>query len=219
MKVTTDACLFGAWCAEEIKKSVFGNCSLLDIGTGTGLISLMIAQKNNCLSDAVEIDRSAAQQAVENIKASPWKGTIQVCQKNILEHTDKKYSVIVSNPPFYENELQSANKKKNEAHHDSGLKLTGLFSYLKKQLSTDGHFYLLLPYKRIAEAEKLLSRESLFIEKKVIVSTSLTNKPFRIMIKGKHQAAIKEETHFYIKDEQQYSNEFVQLLKDYYLYL
>jgi tRNA1Val (adenine37-N6)-methyltransferase len=220
MKVTTDACLFGAWSAEEINNSNLENCSLLDIGTGTGLLSLMVAQKNDCLIDAVEIDKSATQQAAENIEASPWKEKIQVYQKDILEHRAKQYSVIVSNPPFYENELQSINEKKNEAHHDAGLKFTELFPYLKKHLSTDGHFYLLLPYKRIDEAEQLLRKENLFIKKKIIVSTSHNHKPFRVMIKGSQHETTKEEMNLYINTtEQQYSKEFVQLLKDYYLYL
>jgi tRNA1Val (adenine37-N6)-methyltransferase len=220
MKITTDACLFGAWCAAEIKIGNSENNSLLDIGTGTGLLSIMIAQKNNCLIDTVEIDKSAAQQAEENIAASPWQERILVHQKNILEYTGKQYFAIVTNPPFYENELQSTNKKKNEAHHDAGLKLTELFAYLKKHLSQDGHFYLLLPYKRIDEAEKILKREELFIEKKVIVSTSPLHKPFRVMIKGRQLKTTKEESVLYINiSKQQYSNEFVQLLKDYYLYL
>lgn len=220
MKVTTDACLFGGWCAEEINKSNLESCSLLDIGTGTGLLSLMIAQKNKCIIDAVEIDESAAQQAIENSEASPWKERISVHQKNILEHTDKQYSVIVCNPPFYEKELKSTNEKKNEAHHDSSLKLIELFSYLNSRLLGDGNFYLLLPYKRIKEAEKLLQKEGLLIEKKIIVATSPNHKPFRVMIKGGQRKTIKDEVHLYITNsEQQYSEEFVELLKDYYLYL
>jgi tRNA1Val (adenine37-N6)-methyltransferase len=168
----------------------------------------------------VEIDKSAAQQASENIEASPWKEKIQVYQKDILENTIKQYSVIVSNPPFYENELHSTNEKKNEAHHDVSLKLTKLFPYLKKHLLANGHFYLLLPYKRIDEAEEILREEELFIEKKLSVFTSPLHNPFRVMIKGGQQETIKEEMRLYITNrEQQYSNEFIQLLKDYYLYL
>ena len=193
MKVTTDACLFGAWCAEEMQKNDQENNSLLEIGTGTGLLSLMIAQKNNCIIDSIEIDKSAAQQATENIEASPWNERISVHQKNILEHSGKEYSVIVTNPPFYENELQSTDERKNEAHHSAGLTFNELFSYLEKHLLTDGNFYLLLPYKRIEEAENFLREKGLFIEKKVIVSTSPNHKPFRVMIKGGKQESTKEQ--------------------------
>jgi tRNA1Val (adenine37-N6)-methyltransferase len=220
MKVTTDACLFGAWCADEIRKSSQQNCSLLDIGTGTGLLSLMIAQKYDCIIDAVEIDENATQQAAENINASPWKEKIQLHQKDILEFKEKKYSIIVSNPPFYEKELQSPNDKRNDAHHGTSLKLVDLFLYLKEHLSANGNFYLLLPYKRIIEAEKILNQKNLFAQKKIIVSTSPQHSPFRVLIKGGHEPVIAEESPFYITDEKQnYSKEFASLLKDYYLYL
>jgi tRNA1Val (adenine37-N6)-methyltransferase len=220
MKVTTDTCLFGAWCAEEMRKNDQGNNSLLDVGAGTGLLSLMIAQKNNCIIDAIEIDKSAAQQATENIKASPWNERISVHRKNILEHSGQEYSVIVSNPPFYENELQSTNERKNQAHHGADLTFNELFSYLENHLLTDGDFYFLLPYKRIDDAERILREKGLFIEKKVIVSTSPNHQPFRVMIKGGKQKYTKEEMCLYINDgDQQYSKKFIQLLKDYYFYL
>src|SRR5688572_25058776 len=122
MKVTTDACLFGAWCATEINQD---NKRLLDIGTGTGLLSLMIAQKNKLLIDAVEIEEQAAVQAVENVKASPWKESVHVIHKNIRDfNSEKKYNYIISNPPFYENELSGERMEKNIAHHDAGLKMS-----------------------------------------------------------------------------------------------
>src|SRR6188472_471230 len=84
MKVTTDACLFGSWCAEEIKKDTgeTERKNLLEIGAGSGLLSLMIAQKNNCRIEAIEIDDDAAQQAKENIRSSPW------IEQIILHHND-----------------------------------------------------------------------------------------------------------------------------------
>ncbi|MDQ6609132.1 MAG: 50S ribosomal protein L11 methyltransferase, partial [Bacteroidota bacterium] len=78
MKVTTDGCLFGSWCANEIYKLIHSQVYLLDIGAGTGLLSLMIAQKNKCVIDAIEIDKEAAMQAIENISASPWNKKIYV---------------------------------------------------------------------------------------------------------------------------------------------
>jgi tRNA1Val (adenine37-N6)-methyltransferase len=220
MKVTTDACLFGAWCAEEIKKEVQQNCFLLDIGTGTALLSLMIAQKNDSIIDAVEIDENAAQQALENTNGSPWKERIKVHHSDILNFTDRQYDVIISNPPFYENELQSANQRKNQAHHGTDLKLADLFYFIKNQLSPAGKFYLLLPYKRMTESEILMGKEKLFVEQKIIVATSPLHSPFRIMIKGSRKTEAAQEKYFFINSQQQeYSNEFISLLKDYYLYL
>jgi tRNA1Val (adenine37-N6)-methyltransferase len=222
MKVTTDACLFGAWCAEEMSNEPQEETkNILEIGSGSGLLSLMIAQKNDCLIDAIEIDEEAAQQAKENISLSAWKDNVKLHHADVLNFSfNQSYNVIVSNPPFYENEIESANKQKNLAHHGNGLKLSELFSLVKKQLATHGNFYLLLPFKRKSEAEKILRRENLFIQKMIIVSQSVKHQPFRLMIKAGHAPMQIEEKHIFITDEkQQYTLEFVSLLKDYYLYL
>src|SRR5215213_2272797 len=92
MKVTTDSCFFGAWAAEKIKNDELKIKNVLDIGTGTGLLSIMIAQKKEVAIDAVEIDNDASQQAKENVEASPWKNRIRIFNENILSfEPDKKY--------------------------------------------------------------------------------------------------------------------------------
>lgn len=223
MKVTTDACLFGSWCAEEIKNDGRGSGrkTLLEIGAGSGLLSLMIAQKNNCFVDAVEIDADASQQATQNIQASPWKEQIVLHHHDVLKFPfSKSYDIIVSNPPFYEQELASGNKQKDTAHHGEGLKLSELALLIKQRLSPGGTFYLLLPYKRKTEAEQLLEKQNLFVNKKMIVSQTTAHAPFRLMIKGGHLKATEEEIKLAITDgSKQYTKEFVELLKDYYLYL
>ena len=113
MKVTTDGCLFGAWIAENMKKEslLYNHC--LDIGTGTGLLTLMLAQENEIAIDAIEIDKDAFEQAVENVTASPWSGRIQVVHADVREfESENQYDVIISNPPFYERELKSDDAKK-----------------------------------------------------------------------------------------------------------
>src|SRR4051812_47572749 len=95
MKVTTDACFFGAWAAKELLESTNIATNLLDIGTGTGLLSLMIAQKNDLLIDAVEIDKEAAEQAKENISSSPWKKNIHIFNQDITKlKAECKYNII-----------------------------------------------------------------------------------------------------------------------------
>src|ERR1700750_981948 len=113
MKVTTDGCLFGAWCAKEIRAFEFEDPELLDIGTGTALLSLMILQKNKVRIDAVEIEKDAAMQAEENVAASAWADKVKIIHEDILDGTDKKYDLIVSNPPFYENELTAESENRN----------------------------------------------------------------------------------------------------------
>ena len=117
MKVTTDSCLFGTWVAKEMQAATTHNVkTMLDIGAGSGLLSLMVAQKNAVLIEAVEIDADAAQQARENVAASPWKDKINVVNRDVLQwKPSHSYDFIFSNPPFYENDLKSDKKGKNIA--------------------------------------------------------------------------------------------------------
>jgi tRNA1Val (adenine37-N6)-methyltransferase len=220
MKVTTDACLFGAWTALEMKKLAAKNC--LDTGAGTGLLSLMIAQENDVLIDAVEIDADAAEQAKENVATSKLAQKITVFTQDILLWPgDKKYGCIVANPPFYENELKSARTAKNVAHHDDGLKLSALLSFINNHLAEDGCFFLLLPAKRREEFESLLQSSALYLHQLISVKQTLSHSPFRIMVcGGKTKTEGVVESNLSIKnDKNEYTPEFTKLLKDYYLYL
>ena len=230
MKVTTDACLFGAWVAEDVKR-VPGSYqepnakNVLDVGAGTGLLSLMFAQKNpSVIVDAIEIDGEAFQKAKENVAISPYADHIQVINGDAKTFSSsKKYDLVISNPPFYEKELTSADHKKNIAHHDSGLLLEEIFSIIRTNLSTNGIFYLLLPFKRNEEIKKMLLREKLFISKIVFIKQSTKHDYFRMMISGKLSNVTDSETVIdeicIWDDQQQYTREFVELLKDYYLNL
>jgi tRNA1Val (adenine37-N6)-methyltransferase len=225
MKVTTDACLFGAWVAEEVRSQESGVRSLLDIGTGTGLLSLMFAQKHPAAKiDAIEIDNDAAGQAKENVKTSPWQNQIDVINADVRNFSFiKKYDLVISNPPFYENELLSASERKNLAHHSKNLTLEELLTAIKKNLGADGNFFLLLPYKRNEEIKKLFNHHQLFISKILLTRQSVKHDYFRVLIKGKLNGREKRELEFdemsIWNEEQQYTNEFVKLLKDYYLHL
>ena len=221
MKVTTDSCLFGAWIAQDLSESK-EKFTMLDIGAGTGLLSLMVAQKNNAWIDAVEIDKEAAIQAAENIASSHWPERIRVIHENIIDHkTAGLYNVIISNPPFYENELASPNKEKNKAHHSTELSLRQLFEVFYNNLDEQGVFYILLPFKREKEAEALLEEFHFHVSKKIMVSPSPVHQPSRIMMRGsKNNSSALEVSGLLIKDdEQEYSSAFTELLKDYYLYL
>jgi tRNA1Val (adenine37-N6)-methyltransferase len=221
MKVTTDACLFGAWCATEIKKKNLQKLRCLDIGTGTGLLSLMVAQETDVLIDAIEIDGEAAAQAKENVATSPFSGKIHVLAGDVLQfHTAEKYDVIISNPPFYEEDLRSESDKRNTAHHSARLKLPHLLQKIFSLLKDDGVFYLLLPFKRKAEIEELLRVTRLFVWRETEVKQTEKHLPFRWMIwGGKIEREHVLTQSVIIKKEAAYSEEFVTLLRDYYLYL
>jgi len=239
MKVTTDGCLFGAWAAEQVKSQIpipipiaigtIGTIgtkvkNILDVGTGTGLLSLMLAQKNSSNIDAIEIDEDAYEQARENAAGSPFAGRVNLIHGDAKTFSfEKKYDVIVSNPPFYESEILSANPKKNVAHHHSGLLLDELLSVIKTNLASDGVFYLLLPYKRTGEIKKTLVEKDLSILKLVFVKQSTRHGYFRVMLAGSLRGKDEMETTIdelsISNEEQQYSDEVKELLKDYYLYL
>jgi tRNA1Val (adenine37-N6)-methyltransferase len=225
MKVTTDGCLFGAWVAEKVGSQESEVRTALDIGTGTGLLSLMLAQKNpNLTIDAIEIDKKAAEQAIENIASSSCKERIKVHCRNAKDfQSNSLYDLIISNPPFYENELKSEKNQKNIAHHSDKLSLKELLTIIKNSLKADGIFCLLLPYKRNAEAKMMLNEAGLNITQLTFVRQSTSHDFFRIMILGKITTEEPTETmidEISIKnDSGQYTPAFTNLLKEYYLHL
>lgn len=224
MKVTTDGCLFGAWIAERLKNSISENLKLLDIGTGTGLLSMMLSQENNIIVDAVEIDKDAFEQAAENVAASRWNDSIHVIHADAMNfESGNKYDIIISNPPFYEKELKSTDTRKNLAHHNDGLLLPGLLRIIKKNLKPDGHFYLVLPYKRNEEVKKIVVENELAIQQLTFVRQSVRHDYFRILLEGKLKTVESAETmidEISIRDDtDQYTPTFINLLKEYYLHL
>lgn len=221
MKVCTDACLFGAWCAAELEERPTAAQHLLDIGAGTGLLSLMIRQKAAVQIDAVEIDEVAAQQATKNVAASPWPGAIHIIHGNVLDMgVLKKYDYIISNPPFYEADLQSPDNRRNTAHHSQQLNLQQLLQFIQAHLHQTGRFFLLLPYKRDAEARGLLQQNGLFLYKEVLVRQTNQHAPFRLLLQGGLvKQALQTQDLTIAQADQHYTPVFIALLKAYYLHL
>jgi tRNA1Val (adenine37-N6)-methyltransferase len=222
MKVTTDSCFFGAWAAKELENGDWKVRNVLDIGTGTGLLSLMIAQKNNVEIDAVEIDAEAAAQARENADASPWKDRINIFNEDILSFQPVyQYDCIICNPPFYENELSSSKEKRNLAHHSEQLTIAQVLNRIKTHLTESGLFFLMFPFKRKEEVEGLFQQQNLYILNTVILQQSVKHPPFRVMVMGSAKKEVeKNSTPLSIWNEHQhYTKPFIDLLKDYYLYL
>lgn len=218
MKVTTDASLFGAWIAKESLPSKHA----LDIGGGTGLLSLMLAQKNKTLIDVVEIEQDCFYQMKLNVENSIWKERIN-CVLNDIKHFSPpyQYDIILSNPPFHKDQLKSDNLSVNLARHGDDLTLEILFKIAIDLLKNEGKFYLLGPDYRDHETLSVAKIHGMDCLKKVIVKQSVHHDAFRCMYAfstSKHLEFKTEE--IVIKDKtDQYTPEFIELLKDYYLYL
>jgi tRNA1Val (adenine37-N6)-methyltransferase len=238
MKVTTDGCLFGGWAAAKIVDSgqmtddslapTNSNqpstvnrqlSSLLDIGTGTGLLSLMLAQKTSLTIDAVEIDPAAAEQARQNFVASPWTDRLQVITGDITQvQLGQLYHTIISNPPFFENQLASPDAGRQKALHAAALSLSALFTAATQWLHPQGTVFLLLPAYRDAELKKLAHQNGLYLQAITWVKQTPRHEPFRMMVQlGRHISPLQEDWLIIREADQQYSTGFVDLLRDYYL--
>lgn len=222
MKVCTDACLFGAWAANKIVTKKLQSNSILDIGTGTGLLSLMLAQQlSNSSIHAIEIDTDAAKQASENFAASPWHGRLHVVNTPIQSFSSSlQYDFIISNPPFFQNDLASNNTQRNVALHSHQLSLEELLTAIQMHLSATGYFAILLPYHRTTVFESLAQKADFYLHQKTVVQQTPIHAPFRSMLLlGREQKGFEQAT-IIIKDKAgNYTDAFVALLKDYYLYL
>jgi len=217
--------MFGAHIAETFAaKELQQNNQVfnyLDIGTGTGLLSLMLAQKTKGLTDAVEIDISASEQAKINFEQSPFKEKLNIFATNILEFKSlKKYDGILCNPPFYENDLHSADSKKNTAKHETHLTLDQLLDTVKSNLNSQGLFAILLPYHRINTFIEKALELNIFIKEIVLIRHSIHHPHLRGILYCTQILGIKLSTEIVIKNGKGiYTKQFIDLLKDYYLNL
>ncbi len=235
MKVSTDACLFGAWASDYIQKVITDSYArstplrIADVGAGTGLISLMIHQKNSTSTiEALEIDAPAAAQARQNCSKAGASAQLKVITTDVTTFLPSApYDIIISNPPFYQDDLKAATQKRNWAFHDETLTLSQLLLFISQHLCPEGHFFLLLPARREQEAEALLRSAELIMVEKIIVRTTPQQLPHRLLIAG--QRCQTPTTHIPIPINQKeicltttegsYSTAFTELLKDYYLAL
>lgn len=214
-KVSTDACLFGAWVTERLGTPK----NILDIGAGTGLLMLMIAQRSNALIDGIEIEENCFKQLTENLTNAPFSSRVQALKGDVREHNFlHQYDFIVSNPPFYENQLITEKEEKKLAWHSSMLRLDELFDAVKNTLSSTGKFAMILPFSRTEEAKRIASRLGLFMNQKALVCHSC-NHPFTrsLMLFSFSEEMIHEEIIDIKNEAGQYSDRMIELLDDYYL--
>ncbi|MBS1669255.1 MAG: methyltransferase [Bacteroidetes bacterium] len=218
MKVCTDACLLGAWFAEKIPNY----SELLDIGSGTGLLMLMLAQKSKARISGIEIDLQAYKQLKENTGQSKWANRFKVYPGDVRAFSfNEKFDFIISNPPFFENDLVSTVNEKNIAKHSKELSLKELIEAIDANLDSSGSFGILLPYHRSAYFEELAKSYRFHLKEKLLVKQTVTHSYFRSILHfSKNQVGAADEFTLAIQEsEGKYSSEFIELMKDYYLKL
>ena len=219
MKVCTDACIFGAWIARKFAGTAFDDKRVLDIGTGTGLLPLMLAQKLGAHIDAIEMDHEAYQQAVQNIEGSSFAGTIDVMHGDATTYAfERRFDLVLSNPPFYEHDLASPDTRVNLAMHDSGLTLRKLVEVANAAMTTTGYLAVLLPYHRREYFIALAAGFNLHLHSELAVKHSHLHPYFRsCMIFCRNASLVQEE--LIIRENNVYTDGFKNLLADYYLHL
>lgn len=222
MKVCTDSCLFGAWMAEGLRGRTHAGQSALDVGAGTGLLSLMLAQETAFQVEAVEWDDGAAGEARRNAEASPFAGRVQVFPVRIQDFAARcRYDFVFSNPPFFESQLVSPVAPVNAARHDTGLVFSELAEVLQDKVAETGSAAVLVPAERSAYMEELLRERGFQLLRRCQVRQKAGVAPFRTMLWfGRGGKVCEQDEWITIRDEGgQYSERFQQLLRPYYLHL
>jgi len=223
MKVCSDACLFGAWAAAD--PSIQLSKNILDIGSGTGLLSLMLAQKIAAAITAIEIEESAYNQTVSNFDLSPWKERLNVVHTSIQDYAadNKKqlFDCIITNPPFYEQDLTSPDHTKNLASHSTALPWDDLVKSVATLLQENGTWYILVPTLRAYTMQKIASNYGLYLSEECLMYNDAKHLPIRAMLKfvKQKEVSIQRDKIIIKNGDQSYTAEFTNYLKEYYLHL
>jgi len=219
MKVGTDGVLLGAW-AVGSRQSAVGN--ILDIGTGTGLIALMLAQRfQEARIIALEIDEAAAGQARDNVDVSDWAGRIGVVQadfRNWWPPDNRRFDLIVCNPPFFTRSLKNPDVQRATARHDEDLPLGDLIRKSEGLLSQVGKLALILPVGRVGEAMELASGNGLYLRRRMDVRGNINAPVKRVLVEWGREEGIPRITELIIETGVRgvYTEEYRKLTGEFY---
>jgi tRNA1Val (adenine37-N6)-methyltransferase len=214
-KVGTDGVLLGAWVDVEDTKEI------LEIGTGSGVIALILAQRTSTKThiDAVELDSDSAEQARENVATSPWPTKVSVHHSSIqFFQSIKKYDLVISNPPFFVDSTRSSESKRTNARHTGELAFDELIDVALKFLNADGRLAIILPTTEAILFIEKAAHKNLYCQKKCEVQ-SRTHKPIeRILLEfGLKQTPILRDNLIIHGVKEEWSEKYMDLTKDFYL--
>lgn len=215
MKISTDSVLIGAWA--EVTKAK----TILDIGTGTGVIALMLAQRSSAKIDAIDIDPKSVSQAEENFVQSKWKARLKAHYTSLQNFFPLKiYDVIVSNPPYFPCPLTHKEKEDAQARYTHTLSFADLADHVVRLLSPKGSFYVILPIHEGAYFTNEAEKKKLFLTSYTWVKTTTRKKfPKRILMRFEsYKKKDLNDNLFVIQSDNRYTDEYKALTKDYYVH-
>jgi tRNA1Val (adenine37-N6)-methyltransferase len=217
MKVGTDGVLLGAWV------KVASAVAILDAGTGTGLIAMMMAQRSSASIDAVEMDREAFCQASENVSASPWKDRIHIIHdtfQHYARQTSGRFDLVVSNPPYFRNSLKPPVEKRSLARHDDQLTYESLFYESARILTWAGSLAVIVPSVEISRLNGISQASGLYPSEFLWVRPRVNKEISRCLaVYSKIRPESVSEDWLSIREAagQGFTEEYKALTRDYYL--
>lgn len=217
MKVGTDGVLLGAWTSVE-----HNPFNVLDIGAGTGILSLMIAQRSHAEQiEAIEIDDDAFEQCAENFENSPWNDRLFCFHASLLEYmevVDEKFDLIICNPPFYSEDYKSTDKARNLARFSDAMPMEHIVFAVINFLSENGKFAIVLPYKMEKEFIEEAGLIGLFPNRILRVKGNPKSEIKRSLIEFSYTETNTEISELIIEtDRHNYTDDYINLTKDFYL--
>lgn len=215
MKVGIDGVVLGAWTNTSKVKTV------LDVGTGTGLLALMLAQRSKAFITALEIEENAANEAGKNVANSPWKNRINVQHtsfQNFVISNTQKFDLVVSNPPFFSGGLKANDEKRSLARQNDNLTYYELLVGTKKMLSDIGIISVILPYSMTENIRTLAQKNNLHIQKITIIKSKPSREPHRVLLQmGKIVSEVQKSDLVIYDDKSSFTCVFQELTREFYL--
>lgn len=215
MKVGTDAVLLGSLTAMDSAQSI------LEIGCGSGVISLMAAQKSKAKIMGIDIDKNSVEQARENFSLSPWKDqlmTEHISFQDFANIYNQKYDLIISNPPFFEDNLKSPSEIRNKARHNDSLSFSDLLSSTRQLLQTHGRLAVVLPFTEGERLIQLASSHSFFLKRRISIYPKPSKKANRLILEFVLRSCNTHDEELTIREENnEYTAQYRHVTKDFYL--
>ncbi len=216
MKIGTDAVLLGIWTAVE------GATTILDVGTGSGVIALLLASRaSHAAIDAVDIDEDSCREAAENFDRSPFKERMRVFHDDFQRFSasrNEKYDLIVSNPPFFVNDMPSSHAKKVLARHTQTMDYRSLLKGAVKLLAPGGNFSLVLPYAQKQFFVSLAAERGLYLQREMLIFPKPCYPPNRINMQfGFEKTGLRSEKFVIRNEDGSFTPMYKAFVGDYYI--